>query len=538
MNTNFIHTWLKDRKLLTAFRSLAIPLVLITVLLVSMALPALPTSAGGSFCSSAQWIPLDNRLTGSVERITHEDDWYKVDVPSSGTIDIEIDNGDLSSTRLALTIFEHGCSPSDSMGIWPVEKINNQWVRDLAVTTGYYYLCFTHAGSESGNCPFNFEVFWEPPCDVTLLSPNGGQNWELGSTKQISWTSSGASSNVKIELCKGTSPYQTIDSGTPNDGSYSWTIPLTYDEYSSYKIKITDTSDSSCNDYSDGYLTLYTPHAPELYGTTIITHGAQKWGVRENWTNDMADEIYDAIYARAGLGSIWIYNIDSGSFDFDKGNPAEGETILVFDWADQSYIFTKGFSEAAGDALFTALLIGESQYGWKLENLHFIGHSRGCTVNSEAVERLLKRAETLGEPPPDIHVTNLDPHDWGVSSVFPSDYDVNPNLEIPEPAGTIPNSGIVTWDRVIWADTYYADGPGLDGRWVQGTYNLYLGSEDHSYPHEWYKKTIKDPDIIWPPATEKSGYYYSRLGGGFENHPPLPDTPTPTQFQWGADLAR
>ncbi|MFC2014202.1 Ser-Thr-rich GPI-anchored membrane family protein, partial [Chloroflexota bacterium] len=86
---------------------------------------------------------------------------------------------------------------------------------------------------------------------------------ELGSTHSITWTSSNAGSSVKIELYKGSSSYKTIASSTSNDGSYSWAIPSSYDDYSSYKIKITDTGDSSCYDYSDSYFTLSSLTNPD-----------------------------------------------------------------------------------------------------------------------------------------------------------------------------------------------------------------------------------------------------------------------------------
>ena len=83
---------------------------------------------------------------------------------------------------------------------------------------------------------------------LKVTSPNGGESWQLGSTHSISWQSS-AGRNVKIELYKGSNKYKTISSNTSNDGNYSWNIPTSYDEYSSYRIKITSTSNSSLYDY-------------------------------------------------------------------------------------------------------------------------------------------------------------------------------------------------------------------------------------------------------------------------------------------------
>ena len=148
---------------------------------------------------------------------------------------------------------------------------------------------------------------------LTVTSPNGGEEWELGSSQTIAWGSSGLarlssggssiakdkkkkklnikkgsvsqsltkqsgknsplgrtktskdtkkvsllasfsrSSNVKIELYSNGSLYGVISNSTDNNGSYSWTIPFTYDEGSNYKVRISDAADSDIYDESDGY---------------------------------------------------------------------------------------------------------------------------------------------------------------------------------------------------------------------------------------------------------------------------------------------
>jgi len=98
-------------------------------------------------------------------------------------------------------------------------------------------------------------------CTVSgnTASNSGGGIHNYGALTLTNCTISGNEAETRNGggIYTGGSYYQTITSSTPDDGSYSWSIPLSYDDYSSYKVKITDTSDSSCQDYSNSYFALY-----------------------------------------------------------------------------------------------------------------------------------------------------------------------------------------------------------------------------------------------------------------------------------------
>jgi len=234
---------------------------------------------------------------------------------------------------------------------------------------------------------------------------------------------------------------------------------------------------------------------------TVITHGYRPLGTLPNWPLTMAQ----AIRIRAGAGRVLLYNKTTGIFEVQQPSDSYGETILVFNWAAESSQDYYGHSETAGDALFAALIMGKQRGDFDFDNIHLIGHSRGCVVNSEAAERLIAAGYLIKQ------VTTLDPVDSGWSGIC-DDYDVNPSL------GDI---GFVSWIGVDWADNYWSDDGGLDGRDFPGTYPTYLGNSiNHSDVHEWYLGTI---DLVsgeegWYggafPTREEGGYYYSRIVGG------------------------
>ncbi|MEI6882783.1 MAG: hypothetical protein WCK82_15795, partial [Bacteroidota bacterium] len=209
-----------------------------------------------------------------------------------------------------------------------------------------------------------------------------------------------------------------------------------------------------------------------ISGVTVITHGFQLDGssIRDDknaWVLNMAK----AILQQNGGGKIYYYNRNTGLYDIDTDN-GDGEVVLIFDWALESNFDGKGFSEAAGDALFSSLI----RSGFPLNNLHFIAHSRGTIVNTVAVERLLHLKQKYEMDIKIDMVTNIDAHDWGEGGVGIDYHNIYPTISIDEPTEHQPNNGVISWQGVGFSDSYYQEnfieGPTLlHGRKVKGTFS-------------------------------------------------------------------
>jgi hypothetical protein len=96
---------------------------------------------------------------------------------------------------------------------------------------------------------------------ITVVSPNGGENWKRGTTQTIRWSYTGnPGSYVKIELLKGGTLNRTISSsvsiGSGGAGSYNWKIPTNQATGSDYRIRVTSTSNSSYTDTSNNNFTI------------------------------------------------------------------------------------------------------------------------------------------------------------------------------------------------------------------------------------------------------------------------------------------
>jgi hypothetical protein len=104
---------------------------------------------------------------------------------------------------------------------------------------------------------WQFHYFGDPSMEtmssdpyISVSSPNGGEEWEQGTTQNIKWGDN-IDGNVKIELFKGGSLKETLAASTESDGSFDWTIAGNYETGDDYKIKVTSVDSSQLFDESD-----------------------------------------------------------------------------------------------------------------------------------------------------------------------------------------------------------------------------------------------------------------------------------------------
>jgi len=98
------------------------------------------------------------------------------------------------------------------------------------------------------------EEFLIEEISITVTEPTSSSVWTRGYSADITWTSSGTISDVKIDLYKGGTFNQTIISSTTNDGSYTWTeVDTSLTDGTDYKIRVLSTSDSSVYGESDEF---------------------------------------------------------------------------------------------------------------------------------------------------------------------------------------------------------------------------------------------------------------------------------------------
>ena len=76
--------------------------------------------------------------------------------------------------------------------------------------------------SDTGNSEFSII----PPPTITVISPNGGEQWKVGTTQCITWNSTGDIGRVKIEYSiDNRESWLVIENFAVNNGSFDWKVP-------------------------------------------------------------------------------------------------------------------------------------------------------------------------------------------------------------------------------------------------------------------------------------------------------------------------
>jgi hypothetical protein len=109
---------------------------------------------------------------------------------------------------------------------------------------------------------------------ITVTSPNGGQSWAVGSSQNITWSSTNVTGNVNIQISRdGGTSWADIVTGTANDGTQSWSV--TGPASTQARIQIISVANSSIFDTSNANFTIV--NAPVSSVTVTSANGGENW---------------------------------------------------------------------------------------------------------------------------------------------------------------------------------------------------------------------------------------------------------------------
>jgi RHS repeat-associated protein len=156
--------------------------------------------------------------------------------------------------------------------IWNWNEYTFTGNEDEGIYTWEFWYKDVASGKILGNDVQGYEFTKTTPSSITITSPNGGENWQAGTTQTIQWSYTGnPGSDVQIELLKGGTVDQIITTSIPigssGSGSYDWAIPSALIPDIDYHVRISSISDTAYSDTSDEYFTI-------IASTTASTFGA------------------------------------------------------------------------------------------------------------------------------------------------------------------------------------------------------------------------------------------------------------------------
>ncbi|MDZ7335005.1 MAG: S8 family serine peptidase [candidate division KSB1 bacterium] len=167
--------------------------------------------------------------------------------------------------------------------------------------------------------------------EITVTSPNGGEDWAVGSTHAITWTSSGTSGTVKINYSvdNGNS-WIPITAICPDTGAFRWTIPNT--PSSQCLVQVADTAITPV-DKSDAVFAITLLSIADLrasvQGSSILlewspVNGAESYNVYRGTSYDF---VPDKIGGSNRIGTQ-IVDEDPGTNGIQWTDTGNGATVV------------------------------------------------------------------------------------------------------------------------------------------------------------------------------------------------------------------
>jgi hypothetical protein len=176
---------------------------------------------------------------------------------------------------------------------------------------------------------------------LSLTSPNGGENWEAGTSRSIAWNTYGYSGNVHLVLFKNGVKLGNIARDlAASSGSYSWTVGSyiggTAAAGNDYTVRVTST-DFTIKDDSDAAFAIAESTTPRL--TLTSPDGGESWaiGSTQNISWDVANYT-GSVHLVLFKGATKLGNIardlaaSSGSYSWTVGSYIGGTAVAGNDY--------------------------------------------------------------------------------------------------------------------------------------------------------------------------------------------------------------
>jgi len=210
---------------------------------------------------------------------------------------------------------------------------------------------------------------------ITVLSPNGGEQWAKGSTQILQWKSSPEINDVYMKLRKGSDTYPGpegvvspgVGNAGTNPGSHQWTIPSTLPDGNDYTIRIINSRGGTILDDSDAPFSIVTNISqndpPKITGGSTLPPGGLQTGQTVNFSWSAQDSDNDNLVWRVDWGdNSWMLGACPAS------NPSNGQgwnlTNVIHVWEQAgTYIVKVTVSDCKGGTDSSTVMVNVAAVG-------------------------------------------------------------------------------------------------------------------------------------------------------------------------------
>ena len=182
------------------------------------------------------------------------------DVYSAGSpVNIQWTSTGIQNVKIEFTA-NNGLLSTDWFSLVDNTPSNGSFVTTFSIPSNQYRIRISEAltGSPMAYSDGVFIISAQPVRTISMLAPNGGEQWIVGTTNEIRWTSTNIDS-VKLEYSlDGGADWNTIAANVPSNGLYNWLVPNVAFRSDNCRIKVSDFRQGTPFSISTGSFSIYS----------------------------------------------------------------------------------------------------------------------------------------------------------------------------------------------------------------------------------------------------------------------------------------
>ncbi len=161
--------------------------------------------------------------------------------------------------------------------------------------------------SDFSDAPFTITAGTNPSL-IQVLSPNGGETWQIGSTHPIEWATPMLAGVYEVALMRTSqaAPVLVIAPNIPGIMALNWTIPTTVPPGNNYKIRVRLAENAGAFDLSDGTFSIVAAPVPQTLTVTSPNGG-------ESWVKGSVNTITWTDSDPVGNVNIWLVRLHNSA---------------------------------------------------------------------------------------------------------------------------------------------------------------------------------------------------------------------------------